>query len=128
MPKREFHIDKAQRNETFYQSHNLGVSPFTEWATVVLFYAAVHYVDAVLSQEVALPSHLQHPTDHATRNSAVSKSPCLTPIADKYMNLYHRSRDARYTQISFPEHYFKQLEQASFRLFQRHVREVLGLP
>lgn len=127
MSTTSFHIDKAERNEQFYSSHNLRVSPYNEWAVVVLFYVAVHYVDAVLAQDGQLDARLRHPRNHPDRNVGVAKSGTLMPIAIRYMNLYDRSRDARYNRISFPAHFLRNLEAQSFAPVRGHVRTALGL-
>lgn len=127
MASKTFHINKAERNEQFYQSHNLRVSLFAEWAVVVLFYTAMHYVDAVLAQEVGLSPQFRQPHAHTDRNAGVAKSSTLRPVASMYMNLYHRSRDARYTQISFPNHLLGQLEAQSFEPVRCYLRAALGL-
>ena len=128
MGAQSFHIEKAERNERFFQSCNLGASLYNEWAVVVLFYAAVHYVDAVLARESVLPRTQRHPHDHPRRNTGVANSPTLGPIALLYLNLYDRSRDARYTHISFPNYVLNNLETISFQPVRTCARSALGLP
>lgn len=128
MPPQHFHITKAERNEQFYDAYALGTSTFNEWAAVVLFYTIMHYLDAVFSCDAGLPADLRQPQTHWKRNSALSKCPSLGPIAKAYMHLYHRSRDARYNQISFPPGFLKQLETSYYTAARLYLRLALKLP
>lgn len=128
MPNAQFHISKAERNEEFYQSCELDSSKFNEWAIVLLFYISMHYVDAVLSQDTTLSQELRDPENHFTRNRAISQCPGLSPIASMYLNLYHRSKDARYRIIHFPNGYLSRLKTISFEPVQGYLRKYLGLP
>lgn len=122
MGNMRFHIDKAERNEQFFLHHNLRTSPFNEWGVTVLFYAAVHYVDAVLAQESGL-----HPTKHPDRNTGVAKSPTIGLIYSAYKDLYDRSKDARYTHITFPAGFLNNLEAVRFEPVKRCARTALHL-
>lgn len=122
------HIGKAERNEQFFQSHNLITSQFSEWGVTVLFYAAMHYVDAVLAQESGLPTQCRQPINHANRNNGVAKSPTLRLVYNNYKVLYDRSRDARYTKIDFPHGFLNNLETTRFEPVKRCVRTALALP
>lgn len=127
MSDEKFHISKAERNEDFYQTYNLDISKFNEWAVVVLFYILLHYVDAVLRQDTSLPKELRDPINHPTRNMAISKCSTLAPISSMYINLYNRSREARYRKIHFPNSYLHGLTTFSFKPVQDHLRKCLGL-
>ncbi len=128
MGSTKFHIDKAERNEQFFQSNNLRTSSFNEWGVTVLFYSAMHYVDAVLAQETALPLHYHHPKKHPYRNTGVAKSLTLASVYNDYRALHDRSIDARYNRISFPPNFLSNLETARFEPVKRCVRKALGLP
>ena len=126
----QFHISKAERNEAFYKMHKmdtLDAATFNEWAVVVLFYVSMHYIDAVLSQDTLLADDLRDPTDHPTRNRAISQCSGLTPVRSMYLNLYNRSRDARYNRICFPNDFINKLEIISFKPVQQYLRKQLGL-
>lgn len=126
----QFHILKAERSEGFYAKHNmasLDSATFNEWAVVVLFYISMHYIDAVLSQDTSLPEDLRDPTDHPTRNRAVSQCSSLTSVGSMYLNLYQRSRDARYNRICFPNDFVYKLEKISFKPVREYTRKQLGL-
>ena len=122
-----FHIKKAQRNEDFFQSNNLRDSTFNEWGVVVLFYSAVHYVDAVLAREVRLHPEFQQPQNHEARNTGVARSLALQDIYADYKLLYDRSLDARYHRISFEANFLKNLETTYFEPVKCCVRTFLRL-
>lgn len=123
----KFHISKAKRNERFYRKHDLNTSTFNEWAVVVLFYASLHYVDAVLSQDISLSDELRDPGDHLTRRKAILRCANLLPILRYYLELYDRSRDARYRRTSFPEGSLHNIKTSLFEPVQSHLRKCLGI-
>ncbi len=61
------------------------------WATICAFYAAVHYVNAWLWENVQVK-----PRDHAERRSFVASMAVLRPMASAYFRLQERGYDARY--------------------------------
>ena len=128
MPSMEFHITKAKRNEGFYKLHKLETSDFKEWAIIVQFYISLHYVDAVLSQDAALPSGMQNPNDHTKRKRAIAQCAQLAPIASMYLNLCDRCREARYYKDHFPDDYFNNLVTRVFRPMKAHLANCLNLP
>lgn len=127
----QWHIDKATRNENFYQAHNMSSmdsSTFNEWALVVLFYTVMHYIDAVLSQDTLLSDDMRDPENHLTRNQAVSNCTNMTvPARRIYMGLYHRSIDARYKTICFPDDFIQRQETTRFNPLKQYLRSQLGL-
>ena len=122
-----FHISKAKRNVEFYQKHKLRESGFNEWAATVLFYVCVHYVDAVLCADVTLNSYQRQPENHFARNHAVSKCSKLQGIAASYLNLYHRSVDARYKELTFSSNFLATLETNDYQPVRKLIRTHLGL-
>ena len=88
------HLEKARQNETFFESvfgpslqNNSGA---LDWATTVIFYTALHYVDALA---VCLGRQFHN---HEERRKFVDEPP-LKPVAKQYKWLFDRSRDARYS-------------------------------
>ena len=126
-----FHILKAERNEEFYRKYDMSsmdAATFNEWAVVVLFYTSLHYIDAILSQDDSLPDDLRDPADHRTRNRALSRCSRLSVIIKTiYLNMYQRSRDARYRIICFPNDFICKFETYSFKPLREHIRRQLGL-
>jgi hypothetical protein len=105
VPPRAAHVQRAQDNEDFYRNRvDLRVDVDRAWAVAVLFYAALHWVDAYL----AALGH--HPGDHLVRNGFVARDSTLRPIARHYLQLYNRSIDARYNLLPFTERQVRDLE------------------
>jgi hypothetical protein len=127
MPDAQFHIKKARRNEDFYISHKLETSGFNDWAIVVLFYILMHYVDAVLRQDISLSNDLRDPSNHPDRKMAIAKCSELDQIANNYLVLYDRSREARYYYHNFPDDYFNNLVSLVFKPAQEYLKKFLNL-
>lgn len=50
MPTKEQHLHQAQHNEAFLAVFDLARSPFLDWAVTAAFYAALHYLRALMSK------------------------------------------------------------------------------
>lgn len=127
MPDSNRHINQAQRNDQFCESQKLCGSKWQEWAIVVLFYASMHYLDAVLAQDASLDAHLQHPVDHNIRRQALAECTNLAGIAGNYLHLYDRSREARYRCIQFPKRYALTLQANFYSPIRSDLRKLLGI-
>jgi hypothetical protein len=88
LPTREEHLRQALRNEQLAET--LARTAFPEWTVTVLFYASVHYVEALLDV------HGVHCDDHSTRSAKVREIPQLSVIRKEYEALRTISRQARY--------------------------------
>ncbi len=92
MPNTAEHINQAQHNEAFFNSMDqMDQSVYSDWAMTVLFYTALHYVDALLAQHGILG-----PGGHDVRDNHVARQSELRPISHLYFRLKSRSRNARY--------------------------------
>jgi hypothetical protein len=49
VPSKEDHLNRAQDNERLAGSLDLNSAINVDWAITILFYAALHYVDAYLA-------------------------------------------------------------------------------
>jgi hypothetical protein len=83
------HRTKAEHNENFAATLS---SPFHDWAVTVIFYAAVHYIEAYFAKEK--PPY--HSPNHPLRDSAIGKTAFLKPIWKDYRELKNQSGLARY--------------------------------
>lgn len=128
----QFHIQKAERNEAFYQKYNMhtfDASSYNEWAAVVLFYAAMHYIDAILSKDTFLSDSFRDPDDHQTRKKAVARCREVSrPIKRDYYDLFDRSLDARYKKICFPNDFIRNLVKDQYNPLKNYCRNYLKLP
>jgi hypothetical protein len=52
VPSKDEHIKKAEGNETFAASIQPDNQTQIDWTLVILFYAAVHYVEAYLDKHL----------------------------------------------------------------------------
>lgn len=97
MPPRDTHLKQAQHNEDFiaHLQRGNGASEFTDWAVTAAFYAAVHYVEAVLAEKERDPAR-QHSTDHAFRNEILKRTKSYEHLWKYYWPLYNASIYARY--------------------------------
>jgi hypothetical protein len=101
MPTEAEHIAKAESNEGLFQEL-VTSGRHVDWQVTVLFYAALHYVDAWLSRSAI------HPHTHVERRHFVRKDRALHRLYGHYSRLDDRSQDARYTAIRFPAAYAQQ--------------------
>ncbi len=96
MPTSSEHLNWAQQNESLVSIFELTDAFEVTWAITVVFYAAVHYVDAYL-----VKFKYNKPIDHAQRDSMIIKDDHLTTIWRDYKRLKDLSRAARYECADF---------------------------
>ena len=117
MPTRQQHLANAERNQRL--SIALQTSADVDWAVTVLFYAALHLVEATLAPVV-------HSPNHKIRNETVQLDPRLRPIHHHYRDLYHRSLDARYDCVPFTTLQAQHLYVTRYEPIKRHLQPLLG--
>lgn len=83
------HKAKAESNERLA---TLLKSPNEDWTVIVLFYAALHYVEAHFAKN----NPPLHSPNHEKRDASVARSPILKPQWKNYRELKNQSRLARY--------------------------------
>ncbi len=96
MPSSARHVQQALHNYAVYQYLNASSQPATDWQVTMLFYAALHYVDAYLGKMNV------HPRSHEDRDAYVSVVADLRRVASSYLQLRDRSMDARYLRRDLP--------------------------
>lgn len=92
MPTLERHLPQAERNERAADAMASLPERYTEWEVAMLFYSALHYVDAFLATRGL------HPQSHLERKDLVAS---LTNLARYYDILFKRSMNARYHLYQF---------------------------
>jgi hypothetical protein len=112
------HLMQARQNYKLYQELKQG-GEYLDWAVTVLFYAALHLVQAYLVETA--PSEADIPADHVARDSAIWRR--LRPIVNQYSFLKTRSTWARYT-LTRPKPTRAVLEQFESRQFAGIVAEL----
>jgi len=95
LPTQTQHLKKAKENESLAATMNLAVPAASDWAITMLFYAAVHYVEAFFSKAG------QHLKRHKLRVNAIQANPRLRPIYLDYRELQTYSETARYQAVFF---------------------------
>ncbi len=95
MPTKEEHLAKAAGNETLALSLALDNQTNIDWALTILFYSAVHYVEAYF----ALSG--QHLKSHTTRDSWIGRDSALKRIFNEYQDLKFYGYNARYEVSNF---------------------------
>jgi len=120
MTSESVHLRKARHNKAFLATIDVSAPGFLDWAVTVLFYCALHYVEAWFSRKLD-----RHFTSHGDRNQAVNRF--LTRIARGYLRLYNRARLARYEQFAMSSTDFRHLGVDDFAPIEQLVTSDLGV-
>ena len=93
MPATDDHWEQANHNRAL--AHELIQNPmkYKDWAIVVAFYAAVHYIEAFRSDLDG-----SHSEDHHQRAKFVKRKTNNWAVRTAYENLYQASRFLRYLE------------------------------
>jgi hypothetical protein len=51
VPNTSEHLDRARHNIRFAESFDLATTPYLDWVVTAYFYAALHLVEALYTQE-----------------------------------------------------------------------------
>jgi hypothetical protein len=123
------HIQTAERNRAVAHAH-LDIQaqsvqpPAFEWAAVIAFYSAVHYVNGYLWEV-----RRYAPPDHQSRNILVNGDPVLQACRNAYDELMDSGYRSRYTPgFRLLERHARELVDVDLEAVRRTVREALGLP
>jgi hypothetical protein len=91
MPTDLQHLHKAEHNEAFYLSFDLGSTPYLDWVVNGIFYSAVHYLESYLATQQ------KHSQTHGDRNANIRDDPNLgRDIFKKFNSLKDDSENGRY--------------------------------
>lgn len=96
MPNRDEHVHKAEGNEVFAAAIAPNSQTEIDWTLVVLFYAAVHYVEAYLFKQWGA-----HVRSHTTRDKYFGKEASLKKVFVPYSHLKFYGYNARYEVSTF---------------------------
>ena len=121
MPGRQEHLDKWRHNEGL--SQQLEPGPYQDWSVTTMFYAALHLVEAYFASQTP-PVQTR---SHANRNRMVQGDANLGPVSQDYLELYDRSRDARYDCLLFSTAVVSAIRQQTFEPFRQHLRRILSV-
>lgn len=84
------HVHRARANQSFAKHLSTVDSVNAAWKVVVNFYAALHYVEAIVVRSGRASG------SHDDRREEIRNNPALRRIRDQYRLLESSSRDARY--------------------------------
>lgn len=118
MPDTRVHLNQADHNERFFDSFDR--TTYSDWAITVLFYAALHYVDAFLAH-----AGFTYPGGHPTRDGLVNSVTQLRTISSEYFRLKNRSSSARYYASRFSTREIERCRDTDLGNIKRHVRGLL---
>ena len=119
MPSKDEHLEKAKRNETFAE-FLATKTKYHDWAATVLYYAALHYVDAILAVSQV------DPPDHEQRHALIRRNDTLRRIYAEYRMLETLSRNARYFALPVTENDWNRVK-PEFDALRGHIRSRLGV-
>lgn len=114
----ERHLERARLNFALYKKLK-AESTYLDWAVTVLFYTALHLVQAYLVETAATGFDI--PRDHPERDNSVAR--LLPGIYTSYRFLSSRSQWARY-HVDKPNPTLEQLQQYEDRHYQPILSEL----
>jgi hypothetical protein len=103
MPTQPEHLYKAKNNKLCADKMSRDNPTSVGWVLTVLFYSALHYVEAYNAK------FNTHFSQHADRNEDMGKNPVLKPIFSNYQELSTYSWNARYKPCGYGE---KEIQEA----------------
>ena len=124
MPSRANHLARADKNERLsiaIAQPGIFDERATEWEVTMLFYSALHLVDAYLDQSQGI-----HPVSHRNREWYVANVTQLRPIVRNYIDLYERSLDARYRLVSISADQVSRINGGVFQPVKSHILNLLN--
>ena len=121
------HLRVARRNRDLARAllaqSELAPEPW-EWVAVMLFYSAVHYVNAYLWERY----HVK-PANHAERTYGVHQDSAINACEDEYDRLRDQGFVARYDErAGVSENEARNLLQIDLRMVEATVMRALGQP
>jgi hypothetical protein len=114
VPDKAQHLSRAVGNENLARSLDFDDGLQVDWAIVLLFYSALHYIDSFLAGKN------KHPRSHDARDSEVESNGTINAIYKDYRRLKDGSREARYDCPSYHKTQFPQFEQR-FNNIKNHI-------
>jgi len=122
VPTAAEHIEKAQRNE---EAARLIQASYPEWAVTALFYAAMHYVEALFFTQTTKRPLPKHYDSHAKRRIAIRER--ASRIFNDYNTLFDDSWVARYEYEQFLSNDVDNLRDNEFEAVKSYVINRLPL-
>ncbi len=126
MGKPREHLAKAARNEAFLAA--IATTEYLEWAVTVTFYAALHYLRALLATKGHTQDFMEYSDFERTLASAYPRAQCR-PVWEAYRQLKDDSWNARYsTTRAFTPEEARELRNDELRRIRTFAERVFGRP
>ena len=90
LPNKESHLSNAMHNKNFFEDIIGDNSEYYDWSATVIFYCAVHLVEAYFAEKNV------HHFSHSDRKDDIYLDASLNKIKLPYKQLESLSRSARY--------------------------------
>ena len=116
MPTAYEHRQQAEKNLRLAESFDLNTTEHLDWVVAAYFYAAMHWVDALLHYREGL-----HGGVHAQRHEYIRKKSYLSEIRVAYRTLYDCRDDACYKLLTMTR---PKLEREIIPLYQKIAKHV----
>jgi uncharacterized protein (UPF0332 family) len=116
VPTTSEHRARAEQNLRFAESFDLDSTPYLDWVVAAYFYAALHWVDALLFEKEGL-----NPDNHEIRRAYVREKWYLRGISYEYRSLKDRSEDARYRLLTFTRSKIEREVIPPYRAIEQHI-------
>lgn len=120
MPSTTEHLTQAGHNEKLLSKLRGG--EFDDWEVTVMFYIALHYVDAYLAKV----HKIDDPGDHSERERYVSEKNHTRTLYGNYMRLKSRSVQARHYCHEFEPRELEKLRDADLRVIRDRMLAAIG--
>ena len=119
MPSRGEHLSKARNNKEFADSIKIENSTRVGWVLTVLFYSALHYIEAYNVQ------FNYHCRNHQDLHDNIVRNPVLTAISYDYSDLETFSWNARYRAVRYGH---KEIEDALeyHAAIEKHITDLIA--
>jgi hypothetical protein len=117
VPSRPEHVARAESNQRL--SIALSAGPNLDWSVTILFYAALHLVEATLAPH-------SYSVNHVARFANIRSHQLLRPIFFHYRELYNVSLRSRYEYEVFAVSFAQNLSAAHYEPIERHLQPLLG--
>lgn len=119
MPSQQEHVTKAEGNAAFAMSLPLTSQTNIDWVLIVLFYAAIHYVEAYLAKSG------QHTRSHSVRDNIIARDASLRKIYKEFGHLKYFGYTARYEVAGFKAKDVTAEAIPYFEIVKNHLKGIL---
>ncbi len=121
MPLKQEHLDKSVHAEHLALSLDIGVPGAIDWVITILFYSALHQVEAYFATKGI--HHAGH-GGYLGRDTSVQNDTGTNPIAKAYFRMKIASINARYNAMTYsPEKIMKM--KADLDAIKTHIAPLL---